>query len=562
MAHAQAPPAALPPSVEPGRLQQQFQPGETAPNAAPQIDIPQMPGNAVPEGADNVHLALASITIDGATVYDAATLSAMTAAYIGKPIVLGDLFQLADRITERYRSDGYVLSRAVVPAQHITNAARIVVVEGFVSGVHVDGYDTKRIEAYGRRIKASRPLRAAILERYMLLINDLPGVSARAVLSPSADVAGGATLTIVSRHAAADGNVSVDNRGTRYIGPVQLYSGAGANIPGDQSGIPLADGRVSFRAITTPSIRELRYGEFSITEPIGTDGLRLVLFGSQSWSNPGYKLSPAFTGLANGTDSYGSTYMATLSYPVIRSRDENLELRAAASALDSQSVTNGDPALPPSSDDHLRVVQLGMTYDRADRWNGVNLLTLQESDGLPILGASAFDHATPTRLFERSDFRKVLGEASRQQDLSAFAAGWGALAAIAAQRSLGGALPSSQQFGVGGPIYGRAYDPSDIIGDNGLAGRTELQYTRAAPGYGLDSVQPYGFFDTAHVYHNVASAGPQHLSSAGGGVRATVEERFSADLQIAKPLTRDLSIELDQPNARPWRFFFALSAQF
>lgn len=550
---AQAPPAALPPAVEPGRLQQQFQPQEV-PRAAPEISVPPTPENEVPAEAPTIRLELEAIAVEGATVYSTAELAAITGEYVGRPIVLADLFRLADRITERYRSDGYVLSRAVVPAQRIGRTARIAVIEGFVSEVRVDGYDAPRIEAYARHIAESRPLRAADLERYMLLVNDLPGVGARAVLSPSPSAEGGAALTIVASHTLADATLAADNRGTRYIGPQQFYAGAGFNVPGNAE-LPLVDGRVALRAVTTTSIRELRYGEFTVTQPLGSDGLRLVVYGSQSWSHPGFTLSPF------NSRSYGSTYSTTLAYPVIRSRDQNFEVRVGLSTFDSRSVTLDMPSLPPSSDDHLRIVQWGFSYDRSDSWQGINLLALQSSHGISAFGASALNRATPSRPLARSDFEKGTAEISRQQDLAWVWPGLGLYAAATGQIAGLGALPSSQQFGVGGPLYGRAYDPSDITADEGWATKAEAQYTVPFDGIWLDSVQAYGFVDKGRVFRNVASAGSDQLSSAGIGLRLAAAGQFAADFQAAKPLTRDLSIELARPNARPWRFFFSLSAR-
>jgi hemolysin activation/secretion protein len=555
VAVAQAPPTTLPPSVEPGRIQQQFQPQE-APRAVPEISIPATPENEIPADAANVSLQLDAITVEGATLYSAENLAALTQDYVRRPIVLADLFRLADRITARYRADGFILSRAVVPAQRIGKTARITVVEGYVSEIHVDGYDAVRIEAYAKHIEASRPLRAADLERYMLLVNDLPGVTARAVLSPSPTAEGGALLTIVASHALVDGSFVTDNRGTRFIGPVQFYALTGINLPGDDASVLLGDGRIALRVITTPSISELRYGEFTLTQPLGSDGLRLIVFGSQSWSHPGYTLAPF------NTRSYASSYSSTLAYPIIRSREQNLEVRAGFSTVDTRSVTLDTPGLPPSSDDHLRILQGGLTYDRSDAWQGINLVTLQASRGLPAFGASAEVGATPSRPFARSDFFKETAEISRQQDLTWVYPDLGLYAAATGQVSGNGALPSSQQFGLGGPLYGRAYDPSDVTGDEGWAAKAEVQYTRTFGGTWLDFVQPYVFADRGRVYRHVASVGSDLLASAGIGLRVAAAQRFNADFEVAKPITRDVSVELSQPNARPWRFFFSLSARF
>jgi hemolysin activation/secretion protein len=546
-AAAQVPPGALPPSVEPGRLQEQFQTAPS-PRAAPEISVPAAPENTIPKGADEVRLQLDSIETAGATVYPPDALAQLTQAYVKRPIALTDLFRLADAITAKYRADGYILSRAIVPAQRIGTVARIVIVEGFVSEVRLEGLEDRRLLAYGDLIMQSRPLRAADLERYMLLANDLPGVTARAVLSPSDKVEGGATLTILASQKQFDGSLAIDNRGTQFIGPYQVYGGLGANLP-------WADERIAARYITSPKFRELQYGELTFTQPLGADGLRLVLFGSESWSRPSFTLSPF------NARSYGGTYSATLAYPVIRGRDENLELRGGVNALDLQTVLLGQPELPPSSDDHLRILQAGFSYDRGDEWQGVNLAALQANQGVAALGASAENRLNPSRPNARDDFTRFTGEISRQQDLALLWPGLGFLVAATAQLSAAGALPSSQQFGLGGPLYGRAYDPSDITGDQGWAGKTEIQYTDAPQSW-LDSYQLYAFFDMGHVWRNVATAGSHQLASAGFGVRVAVAGHVTGDLQLAKPLTRDESVLLTQPDARPWRVFFTLSSHF
>jgi hypothetical protein len=45
-------------------------------------------------------------------------------------------------------------------------------------------------------------------------------------------------------------------------------------------------------------------------------------------------------------------------------------------------------------------------------------------------------------------------------------------------------------------------------------------------------------------------------------VRLQVADRFGVDLQMAKPLTRDGTINYGQYHARPWRMFTSVQAQF
>lgn len=556
---AQTPPSTLPPAVQPGRVQQQFQP-LTQPETPAGITLPAVPTTAPPPNAANIKLQVQAIEVQGSTVYSPAELQALAAPYTNRTISVADLFQLADEITAKYRNDGYILSRAVVPAQNLSTSAasaRITVVEGFVSSYQVQGYDSPMIDSYASQITASRPLRASDLERFMLLANDLPGVTAHAVLSPASDVLGGTVLTIETSHKLVDATIAADNRGTEYIGPYQLYAGAGVNIPS-------WDGRLAARWITTPAIRELQYGEASYQQDIGADGLRLTLYGNDFKTRPGFTLAPF------NTRSYGNTFTATLTYPIIRSRSQNLEVHGLIGEDDLVTRVANNSTLPPSSNDHLRFLRAGLHYDLADQFRGVNIVTAEVSQGVDAFGASANGNLrpTPSRPNQTAAFEKFTGEVSRQQDLPWIYPGIGVLAAAEMQLTPSNALPASEQFGLGGPNYGRGYAPSDVVADEGWAAKAELQYTAALPqdwqnwaGW-LDHYQLYSFYDHGRAFRNVSSLGSAQLSSAGMGVRLAIANHVTADLEAAKPLSRDPSVKYGFPNSRPWHFFFSVSATY
>jgi hemolysin activation/secretion protein len=556
---AQTPPT-LPPAAEPGRLQQQFQPPPQPAAPPPAVSIPASPTTTPPPNAANIHLEVQSIEIQGSTVYGSGELQALTVPYTGRTISVADLFRLADEITAKYRNDGYVLSRAVVPAQNLSTSAasvRITVVEGYVSSTHVQGYDSAAIEGYLSQISASRPLRASDLERFLLLANDLPGVTARAVLSPASDALGGSVLTIETTHKLFDATVAADNRGTEYIGPYQLYAGAGVNIPS-------WDGRLSGRWITTPAIRELQYGEASYQQTIGNDGLRLTLYGNDFKTRPGFTLAPF------NTRSYGNTFTATLAYPILRGRNQNLEVHALIGEDDLITRIANNGALPPSSNDHLRFVRAGLHYDMTDAWQGINSVTAELSQGVDGFGASANGNqrATPSRPNQTAAFEKLTAEVSRQQALAWIFPGLGLLGAAEMQLSPSNALPASEQFGLGGPYYGRAYAPSDVVADEGWAAKAELQYTSALPqdvqdwATWLERYQLYSFYDQGRAFKNLSSTGKGNLSSAGVGIRLSIANRVTADLEAAKPLSRDPSAKYGFSSSRPWHFFFSVSATY
>jgi hypothetical protein len=102
---------------------------------------------------------------------------------------LGELVELTDRLTQRYRQDGYLLSYAFLPPQDFSEGrVRVVLVEGYIGDYQVEG-DIGPARGYLAqlldKLMTERPLTRANLERYTGLIGRIPGVTARAqVLAP------------------------------------------------------------------------------------------------------------------------------------------------------------------------------------------------------------------------------------------------------------------------------------------------------------------------------------------------------------------------------------------
>jgi hemolysin activation/secretion protein len=125
--------------------------------------------------------------------------------------------------------------------------------------VTVQGDTSPVLVAYGEKLRASRPLKADDLERYLLLANELPGVTVRSVLEPSANVPGASNLTLVAVEKPVDATFELDNRGTRYVGPWQGYTSVGFN---DLLGY---NERTAFRYATTSDPRAKGYCSASST---------------------------------------------------------------------------------------------------------------------------------------------------------------------------------------------------------------------------------------------------------------------------------------------------------
>jgi len=265
------------------------------------------------------------------------------------------------------------------------------------------------------------------------------------------------------------------------------------------------------------------------------------LYGSRS--EPGFTLAPLDTrgrseGLAIG-----------LAYPILRTRAENLRVSAAFTPYTSSNELLGRRDLTPAYEDDIRPVRVGLTYDLADRFQGLNYLQLELSQGIEALGASAEGRPNPSRPGARTRFTRGLFEASRLQGLDWLAPGLGLFLAARGQWSFGAPLVAFEQFGLGGARFGRGYDPSEIAGDNGIAGLVELRWSANAPPQRLTlgrplTVQPYLFYDAGMVTAARSAVASQSLASAGLGLRLWLGDALAAGIELAKPLTRSVAAEV------------------
>jgi hemolysin activation/secretion protein len=536
-------PFILPPGVDPGRLPQQAPapaPIPAAPVPEPAIAAP--PATGAPAGAEQVRFVLTDLAIDGVTAYAPEALRPFYEGLLGREVSVADLFAIAEAITARYRADGYMISRAIVPAQRIEQGrARLQVIEGHVTEVTVEGAAEPALQARAARaVSPSRPLTLRRLERAILLLNDLPGVTAQGLIEPAPGGPVGAARLVVTAESRRvwRGYVGVDNRGSRYVGPWQ------ATLGGSVSSVIRAYDRVAFRAVGAAPLRELRFAEIGYETPIGSDGW--TGFGSvfASRSEPGFTLA--------ALDTRGKAQGVTIgaAYPLIRTRAENLRLSISFTPYASSNDVLGRRDVRPAYQDDMRPVRLAATYDLADGWGGLNFLFAELSQGLDALGASDAGRPNPSRRGARTDFTRLLVEASRTQALDWLAPGLGLTLATRGQWSFGSPLVAYEQFGVGGARFGRGYDPSEIAGDNGIAGTAELHWSAVLPAsrYSLGeqaTLQPYLFYDAGTVTNARSSDFPsQSLASTGAGVRLWLGDVFAASIEVARPLTRRVGAEV------------------
>jgi hemolysin activation/secretion protein len=165
------PPA--PPAVGPGTV--------ITPPSPPAAEVPNQP------------VRVSDVEVEGVTAYPQPEITQLTAGLIGPAVPLPQIDAARQAILQRYRADGYVLT-TVSAKLEANGRLRFVVTEGRIASVKLDGDigpAGTQVLRFLIRLTEKQPIDSVTLERYLLLAQDVPGVSLRAVLEPPPPARGG-----------------------------------------------------------------------------------------------------------------------------------------------------------------------------------------------------------------------------------------------------------------------------------------------------------------------------------------------------------------------------------
>ncbi len=517
--------------------------GNPIPRIAPPAALPVSPGLAnqgepLQNLAPNTPRRVTSVTVDGSTLLDKAETDAITAGTVGPAVPTSAIEEARLGLLRRYRDGGYPLV-TVAASLAADGRLRYTVTEGRIAEVQLDGdigpAGVKVLEFLGNLVQ-SGPVKATQLERWLLLAQDVPGVSLQTVLRPSESEPGALVLVARVSRQAFTGFLAIDNRAYRYTGPIQALGVVGYNSAtswGERTEISL---------LKTIFDNSQIFGQLAFETFIGKSGAKIRLYGGAGDTRPTGELRLV------GYDARTIVAGAQVSYPVLYSRQQKLSVLAAFDLIQSDIFTAGTAA--PTSKDQLRVIRLGADYALQDIWLGsarpaVNQAQLRVSRGIEGLGSS---HSGQQSSLGRQDsvveFTKVSLELSRTQVLfSPWQDATVSLLTVVAGQWSPDILPSPEKFYLGGMRYTRGFYAGEVTGDNALAATMELQlntsYQTSMFGTNWDvGLQFYGFYDWGGTWENKKLDTNHTLRSFGLGLRAALTRNIEVDIEGVNRLTR------------------------
>jgi hemolysin activation/secretion protein len=507
----------------------------TPPSVAPGEALPSLPP---PSGeVPNRTVRVTTVSIDGVTAFPPADIARYTGDLTGLAVPLPQIDSARQAILQHYRSAGYVLSTVSAKLDASGNL-RFVVVEGRIASVKLDGDIGPagvQVLRFLNRLTEVQPIDARSLERYVLLAQDVPGITLRAVLQPSADDPGALNLIAVVSRQAVSGLATFDNRAFTQTGPNE-----GLGVLDLNSFTEFGEKTEFSYYHSFPNSQN--FGQVAEELFIGGSGLKFRVYAGEGNAVPS----------ANGTSAlaaenyHGFTQIlgGQLSYPVIRSRQQTLNIYTSLDALESnvQTSTNGAP-LTTTSLDSVRALRLGEDYAMSDLWFGSarpasNVISVRLSQGLHLLGAEDAPTAPDAaRRNEQSDFFKINFEIVRTQTLFTPWEGTSvALKGLLVGQWSSDILPPVEQFYLGGSQYTRGYYSGQVPGDKALAATAELQFNTGTNLSRLRlsadaSTQYYLFYDWGETWQNQSVDFATVINSAGGGVRLQVTRNVEVDFE-------------------------------
>lgn len=518
----------------------QLPPQEPPQRAEPQIRIEKATSPAM-AGAPSVSVLVNDLQFTGAHVYTTAELLTITRFTPGSQLTLSELQAMASRITEHYRSKGYFVARAYIPAQDISiHVVTIAVVEGNYGSVTLrnqTNLSNGLAQDVLKGLDSGDVITIEPLEHRLLLLQDFPGVKVKSTLVPGSMPGTTDLIVDLDPGRRVNGSVDVDNGGNPYTGAIRFGATVNINELAGRGDV------LSFRGVTSGS--GLNYGRVAYQMRFGpaTAGV--------AYSRLEYELGKQFKVLgAHGTATVASVFG---SVPLKRSRDSNLYVGAS---YDDKNFDDRMDLFPSANRlAHDGVGSVFLYGNRNDHFGGGGTSSFFVS-----LSAGNFDIRTPSaRAADAASARtqggwgKLWFNVSRAQRLTD---AWSLYASVTGQLASKN-LDSSEQFILGGMDGVRAYPQGEAYGDEGilvdLEARLLLQgLSNHVPG----QVHLLGFVDAGHVTINKDPWFPgnnsRNLSSAGVGVLWDDPGDFAVRAYYAVKLGNEDAISAPDRSGRFW----------
>jgi hemolysin activation/secretion protein len=460
--------------------------------------------------------AVGAIIIEGAEALTANLFLDIIARYSARTLSPGELSQLANDIAERAREQGYIFASATIEPQSLDGGVlRIRLDEGAVDEIRLTGDEDAAVRSLLEPLRSGRPVTLSMLERHVLLADDLAGVWIRR--TQFAREQGRGVLIVDVSRSRFSGALELENDGSRAVGPERARAHFDAN--GLFSSFDELDVTLS---VTPFEPQELRYGRARYGVVVSRSGTEVAVSGSYSRTELG--------GLLSDREIEGEFWRvgASISQPLLRSRAASVWLQGEFEFSELTRDRRGEL----SRRDRIPVARASL-YTLAKAAGGDLRGRLTFSQGLDVLGATRAGDPLASRDDASAEFSTLSALMDWRRPLGGeFAIQLGGRGQLATSPLL-----LTEDIGLGGTRFVRGYEFNERSGDEGIMGYGELQYDWSDPLGIISNIELYAFADGGVVGNLEGGRGGGSLASGGGGFRAEISRDLDVDFEIAAPLT-------------------------
>lgn len=433
------------------------------PQAQPQREQPEIinkDGQAVPGDKNGPTIFVRDFKLENVEFIPEAEIQKVLEPFKNRDLSMHQLEEATQAITALYQKKGYVVVKAYLPKQSISDGVIIIriLIGTYAPSSSSENNSLVRDWFINKSLKANlpegQPVRQKELERAVLVISDMPGAGMPTInIGPGQTPGTTEVFTQVPKGKRFGGYVLSDDMGSRYTGRLRFGAGVDVNSP-----FGIAD-KLSVYGLTTDTTGLVNYGaEYGF--PLTPNGLRF----SFGYSHVYYELGKEFKDLdATGT---ADIFQGTFTYPLIRSSGQNLLLSLNFAHKD---MGNNYAAFDEKKNTQSTLGKVGASHESWTTFLGKPLYT--RIGGYVTGGQLDFTEGDDSRdtqgwfTYGSLEFISSLALTDR----------WSLTATGNGQKSFGKNLDSSEQIIVTGLKGVKAYR-ENVSGDNGYALNAELKY--------------------------------------------------------------------------------------
>ena len=385
--------------------------------------------------------------VEGSSVYSVRDLASDISPSIGKLASATVAEQLRAAISARYVRDGYITPIVRIPAEDLGSATpRLYIFEARIADIVIRGNPGPyrgRIFATLKLLR-SGALRKDALRQALLRINELPGITTRAIFEPQPGMPNEFVVVLDTSYKAISGELDINNGGTSQLGNA-LYAGSLFF-----NGLLGAGEQIRLRAATSSMVDHYQFVDGRIQAAAGASELYLEVAHSEAVPDPSYHFADR-------------SATAGIDRPMMKLASGSLNLVLWVHADDNDIH---DASKIHLTDDQIRSAAVGLQYSQPQSASPLSMYSTVVH-GAKLLGADSL-YAADSEV-QIAFTKYLLGMA---QSVS-FGPSWRMRVNIDAQAS-SDVLPIVERFAFGGLGLGEAFDPASLVGDSGAAAGVEI----------------------------------------------------------------------------------------